>query len=214
MGTGNAWERHYASAKSILVYPDESLVRMLKPFVEAANARELSALDCGCGTGRHLRLLRELGVGLVTGLDSSLNALEICRGLYGIGVVQGSALEIPARGGSFDIVVAWGSLHYAEKDRLPAMLGEIRRVMKSRGRLFGTLRTDRDTHMRKGTHLGNNVWITDLGDIRSSVAAFYGEEELRSAMAVFNDVHYGIMERSPLDDRGSILSHWYFWAEK
>lgn len=214
MDSERAWERHYTRDRSVLRHPDENLVRMLAPFLKGRDTSSLRALDLGCGTGRHVGLLVEMGLERPLGLDTSFNALSLCAGLYDAPFVQADARSIPIRSGALDIVVAWGSLHYTVKEDLAPMLAEVRRILGEGGRLFGTLRNTRDTVLKKGVHLGNDVWKTGLDDIESSTVAFYSENELRAALSPFSAFQYGFMERSPLGKPESIISHWYFWAEK
>lgn len=73
------WEQHYGRDRSRLGYPDEALVRMLRPWIAERNCTALRALDLGCGSGRHLSLLAESGVMEPVGLDLSAAALARCR---------------------------------------------------------------------------------------------------------------------------------------
>lgn len=212
MSSEAAWERHYTRDKSLLVYPDENLVRMLKSFLADRSPEDLRALDLGCGTGRHLRLLRELGVSCAMGVDSSFNALAACAELQAAMLLQGDALRLPFRDASLDLVVAWGSLHYSTKEGTALMLAEIRRVMKTGGRLFGTLRNERDSHLRRGAHLGRNTWSIETKDLKNAVVSFFSEEELRGAFGSFQEFKYGVMERSLLGEPGALISHWFFRA--
>ncbi len=214
MNNAGKWDTHYTRDRSVLIYPDENLVRMLAPFLSSRDAAALVGADIGCGTGRHLRLMAESGIGTVIGVDYSVKALEVTRGLYPFPLACAGATALPFKNECVDIAVAWGSLHYSRKEELPVMLSEIRRILKRGGRLFGTLRTHRDTSLRSGTHIGNNMWITDLKDIERSVISCYDEDELRAALSPFAGYEYGIMERSPLGKPESLISHWYFRAEK
>jgi ubiquinone/menaquinone biosynthesis C-methylase UbiE len=211
-----AWNNHYTRTKSVLTYPDENLVRMLKAYLDGKTRNEIESLvsiDLGCGTGRHLKLLNESGIQNIIGLDASMNALKICKELYSFQLVQTTNNSLPFRDSYFDIAISWGSLHYCTKDLLADQITEIRRVMKKGGRLFGTLRSEMDTYLKKGRHLGNDTWITDLDDIKNSVASFYNENELKSALDVFSKFEYGIIERTIIGDSRKRISHWIFRAE-
>lgn len=214
MNSERAWEHHYTRDRSVLRYPDENLVRMLAPLLKGSDAGTLSAIDLGCGTGRHVGLLIEMGLECRAGFDTSFNALSLCARLYDAPFVQADARAIPLKSGTIDIVVAWGSLHYTVKEDLAPMLAEVRRVLAAGGTLLGTLRNSRDTYLKKGRHLGNDVWRTGLDDIESSTVAFYSEDELCAALSPFASFRYGFMERSPLGQPDSIISHWYFQAVK
>lgn len=194
------------------MYPDENLVRLLSGAIK--DPVTITAIDLGCGSGRHLRLLSDLGIARIIGLDASHGALLLSMKTGHSLLVQGNNMSLPLKNDSADIVVAWGSLHYSDKSGLASMLGEITRVLKQDGRLFATLRSSRDTYLKKGTHLGNDTWVTNLKDISGSIASFYNEEEIRTALSMFSDVAYGLIERTLVGDISSLISHWIISARK
>lgn len=206
--TTQSWNKHYTRDTSVLLYPDEQLVRMLAKY--AGNKKR--ALDVGCGTGRHVKLLHEFGCDFVVGIDISFNALAHCNKILQGSFVQANTLKLPFSERTFDIVVAWGSLHYTTKDNLPVMLQEIKRILCPGGVFFGTLRSINDTFIAKGRHLGNNTWETALPDINGAVVSLFSLDEVKTYLHVFNEYHIGLMERTVLDDLTKTLSHWYFYA--
>ena len=214
METGS-WDSHYTRGRSELLYPDENLVRLLSTALPGTEGRSrITALDLGCGSGRHLRLLADMGVGRIIGFDASHGALILSRKAGSSGLVMGNNLSLPFKGDSADIVIAWGSLHYNGKPDLPKMLSEIRRILRPGGHFLATLRCSRDTYLKKGRHLGNDTWVTDLKDIKGSLASFYDESELRKELSVFGEFTYARMERTLMGDLSSLISHWVIHARK
>jgi SAM-dependent methyltransferase len=212
---GSNWEEHYRRERSVLAYPDENLVRMLQRHLNSIEFPGLlKAIDLGCGSGRHLKLLDESGISSVTGIDNSFNALRICRENYRSYLLQSDNLDLPVKESSIDIAVAWGSLHYNHKKELPRMTDEIFRILKPGGILLATLRSERDTLMKKGKHLENDIWQTDLDDIEGSLVSFYSEDEVKQYFCSFSSLKYGIMERSIVGDMEKRISHWVIFAEK
>ncbi|OHD63073.1 MAG: hypothetical protein A2176_08185 [Spirochaetes bacterium RBG_13_51_14] len=210
-----SWDKHYASEKSELRYPDENLVRLLKknmPFI--SDPARKTAVDLGCGSGRHLGLLADFGFSGALGMDTSFNALMVSKQHVSLSLVQASIGNIPLKHDSIDIAVAWGSLHYNRKHELAAMLLEIRRVLRQGGHLFATLRSFRDTYLKRGEHLGNDTWITNLRDISGSVVSFYGEDELKTEFSIFGEFEYGLIERTAMGDITTLISHWVIHARK
>jgi ubiquinone/menaquinone biosynthesis C-methylase UbiE len=209
------WDRHYESAKSELLYPDENLVRLLrKQLINAADAAAMTAIDLGCGSGRHLKLLAECGVTAIVGIDASATALDISRKHHPGPLLQGDNKRIPLKDRIADIVIAWGSLHYSNKIDLIAMLEEINRILKKDGCLFATLRSSRDTYLKKGRHLGNDTWVTDLPDVKGSTTSFYSEDEVKTAFSIFSEFSYGLIERTIMGDISSLISHWIIQSRK
>jgi SAM-dependent methyltransferase len=207
------WDLHYTRGKSALTYPDENLVRLLGRELNSRKAAGLKALDTGCGSGRHLFLLENRGI-KATGTDYSLNALEICRAAGQELLVNCDNRALPFRDSSFDIVIAWGSLHYSHKDETRAMVNELLRITAAGGVLFATLRRDNDTYLRTGEHLGNNVWRTKLDDLEGSTVSFYSEDEVENIFSGFGGLKIGFMERSIVGDTSKVISHWVISARK
>ena len=213
----NEWEKHYHRDRSVLTYPDEQLVRMLKRHLGSEPSSSVAttrAVDLGCGTGRHMQLLRDLGLHDILGIDVSPQALAQCSKHVPGWYLQAGIDHLPLRGQSIHLAIAWGSLHYDHKKATVSMLAEIYRILRPGGQLFGTLRSSRDTHTRRGEHLGNNTWRTSRNDIDGAIISFFDEDELGDLFSIFDHFHYGIMERTLLDDRDSMVSHWYYRAGK
>ncbi len=210
----NSWDQHYLNNKSILHYPDENLVRMISSVLDKLPKNNIKGFDLGCGCGRHLPLLIKNNISVIAGLDMSLNALKICKQNNAGIFIQSMNDNIPIKSKIFDLGICWGGLHYNTKENLKQQIKEVIRILKIDGIFLGTLRTDRDTILKKGKNLGNNVWITNNKDIANSITSFYSEEELNSILANFRKVEYGIMERSPLGKINQKISHWYFKAIK
>ena len=211
----NDWNAHYNEKKSILSYPDENLVRLISNKINRSESlNDLAAIDIGCGSGRHIVLLNEFGIGKVYGSDYSLNALKLCQRLNLKNMTNCENRKMPFKDNTFDIAVAWGSLHYSSKDETHVMLNEIRRILKEDGELFATLRKDNDTYLKTGIDLGNNTWKTGLDDISGTVVSFFNESEINKLFNSFGRFSYGWVERTIIGDTGKVISHWIVSAKK
>ncbi|MBP7901433.1 MAG: class I SAM-dependent methyltransferase [Spirochaetes bacterium] len=208
------WNQHYGRAKSRLSYPDENFVRILsKSISNSASIEKMIAVDIGCGSGRHLSLLSDFGFRKIIGLDYSMPSLLLSKEHAHSLLINADSEKLPFGGNKIDIAVCWGSLHYSDKKSFGIKMSEIFRILKSGGFLLGTLRSSRDTFMRRGKEISDNVWITDLDDIKGSMVSFYDEKELSGAFKQFENFEYGLMERTPLGS-DKVISHWYFVAKK
>ena len=207
------WQSHYTRKKSELNYPDENLVRLLSAYMKH-NQVPLSAIDLGCGSGRHIKLFHDFEINNIIGIDNSINALKLSSTEEFKRLVLADNTAIPLKSESVDIAVAWGSLHYNHKRDLPVMLNEIHRILKKEGRLFATLRSTRDTMLKNGVHLENNVWQTSLEDISGAVVSFFDENELPKYFTHFSSMQYSLIERSIMGNMESRVSHWVVQAVK
>jgi SAM-dependent methyltransferase len=93
-------------------------------------------LDAGCGTGSNLRWLRRYAGerGRVVGIDLNPLAVELSRTRQPDDVLQGSVLDLPFPGGTFDLVTSFDvlpQLEAAGDDELA--LREMYRVLRAGG---------------------------------------------------------------------------------
>jgi len=88
-------------------------------------------LDVGCGAGANLRLLSDLGMPSVVGLDRNLASIRFCRE-KGLGEIeQGDLRHLPFAAESFDLVLATDVLEHIDDDQLA--VEEIHRVLRPGG---------------------------------------------------------------------------------
>ncbi len=94
-------------------------------------------LDAGCGTGANLRMLFDLGVGTISGIDASPLAISVCREKGFFETVVGDIRSLPYADDSFDVVFATDIVeHVAEDD---AAATEIFRVLCTGGHAVFTV---------------------------------------------------------------------------
>lgn len=96
-----------------------------------------AALDIGTSTGANLRLLRELGLTRVEGLDASEAAIRFCAEKQ-LGTVRlGDVCAMPFADASFDLVLATDIIEHVGDDE--QALREIARVLRPAGHLLLTV---------------------------------------------------------------------------
>jgi len=122
------------------------LLKLLGASVPGAGIERVLEISCGRGGGlRHAALFLP-GAKQVIGLDFSMHAIGFCRAHYAalpnVGFVRGHALQLPFADGAFDLVINVEASHaYGDE---AAFLGEVRRVLRTGGRLlYGDYRTRR-----------------------------------------------------------------------
>ena len=98
-----------------------------------------TALEIGIGTGHCLKsIIQSVGrPGRACGIDISDGMLQISKQRLAntAGICCGDAASLPYRDGVFDAVFMSFTLELFDTPEIPIVLGEIRRVLKSQGRL-------------------------------------------------------------------------------
>ncbi len=195
------WNTHYKREKAAQEYPDENLVRLLK------HTEPGSALDFGCGSGRHIRLLSELGFGPLYGADLSQESIQICRKKFPEAeflipdLPDDAGFILPFPDLYFDLIVLWGVLHYNNAESVLRILDEMRRILCPGGSIMGTLRARSDTHFAENS------------DMQGARIQYFSREEAGELIgSFFSETSLGYIERIPVGDTKSI-SHWIFQAK-
>jgi len=100
-------------------------------------APDCKVLDIGTSTGTNLRMLQDMGLPNVTGLDSSEDAIRFCME-KGLGpVIHGSVTDMPFTDASFDLVLATDILEHLGAPTQGVR--EITRVLKPGGKALITV---------------------------------------------------------------------------
>jgi SAM-dependent methyltransferase len=146
------------------------LERALHTFTRAVREPR-RVLDLGCGPGRDVRFLTELGC-QVTGLDASAGMVAEARlGLPDAALVQADLRWSPFAAEAFDGVWACASLLHIPRTVLPPALAEISRLLRSPGGvLYLALKGGSGEH-----------WVTDAEN-RRSFFAYYQRSEIETLL--------------------------------
>jgi SAM-dependent methyltransferase len=94
-------------------------------------------LDFGCGPGRDLKAIADLGH-VAVGLDGSARFVEMARAYSGCEVLQQDFLKLKLPAGRFDGVFANAALFHVPGQELPRVLRELRATLRPRGVLFSS----------------------------------------------------------------------------
>jgi ubiquinone/menaquinone biosynthesis C-methylase UbiE len=109
--------------------------RFVTPLLEqaAAGRTDLRILDCGCGTGNNLQMLRRYG--RAAGIDVTLSGLAYARRHGERLVARASAISLPFSDESFDLVTSFDVIYAFDDRTAAAALAEMCRVLAPGGHL-------------------------------------------------------------------------------
>jgi SAM-dependent methyltransferase len=110
--------------------------RFVRPLIaQAARSRgSLQILDCGCGTGNNLLLLREYGPSV--GIDITMSGLAYAHGRGERQVARASATSLPFSREQFDLVTSFDVLYAFDDVMERNALDEMYRVLRPGGHLI------------------------------------------------------------------------------
>ena len=159
---------------------DEALTRL------APNA---VLMDVGCGPGQVLAHLAR-SERRVLGLDLTPAMLGYARQQHpSLPLVAGDVLALPLGSQTCDGVIAWFSIHNMPRTELPRAFSELRRIMRSKGRLLIA------THEGTDEDVVEQVW---RGQPEQVVITYLGRDELKSLVIRHGFSVSEIRSRAPL----------------
>lgn len=126
-------------------YPDDRVASHVIRFLSTASrdGKKLAGIDIGCGIGRHLNLLEELGVE-AWGIDYADGVCDaVIQNFPNLArnrIIQGDYRSINLQL-KFDIAIAWGVVFLCRKTEIVNNLQSIQGLLKHRGQLIVNFRT-------------------------------------------------------------------------
>ena len=178
----------------------ERLVRSL------GSGRGKTALDLGCGEGRHSILMAARGYA-VTALDLEPLALRKARqhvrraGLRA-DFVAGNALDLEFADGSFDLVLDYGCFHHVVTRDWPRYRRQIARVLRPGGHLLLSVFSMKFKHHPKERRTRN--WLVH----RNHYDHFFSPAEIRGAFRPLFSV------RTQLEELQGLNGFWHVLLRK
>jgi ubiquinone/menaquinone biosynthesis C-methylase UbiE len=109
--------------------------RFVTPLLEraAAGRSDLLTLDCGCGTGNNLHMLRHYGRAI--GIDITYSGVKYAATRGDRQVAQASATDLPFGSQQFDLVTSFDVIYALPDELEKAAVAEMFRVLKPGGHL-------------------------------------------------------------------------------
>ncbi|HKK31429.1 MAG TPA: class I SAM-dependent methyltransferase [Alphaproteobacteria bacterium] len=208
-----SWDARWQSAegRDEWLNPDARVVRFAQ---ERRQAGDETALDLGCGVGRHSLALARLGF-VTTALDASLSGLEFARAAAeeeGLAVIfeRGAMTALPFPDASFQYVLSLNVIYHGDATVVRQAIQEIHRVLKPGGFYQGTMLSKRNHRYGEGKEIAPNTFVKPDGDGDKDHPHFYcNAAELIDLFDGFE-----LLSLEDVEQKAPGSWHWYVTAER
>lgn len=143
--------------------------RFVEPLLAgAARGRPLEMLDCGCGTGHNLAMLRRHG--RAYGIDLTWSGLQYAHAQGERQIARASVTHLPFGSARFDLVTSFDVLYSLPDAAERQAIGEMVRVLKPGGTAVVNVAA---MEMLKGNHsvLSGEIRRYSRGELRDKLQA-------------------------------------------
>lgn len=216
----DCWQQLHTQDRFRPKYPNEEVARFvfahLKPSLDLSRAK---VLDLGCGGGRHTLLLAREGF-TTFGVDFSLSGLHSTASRLNeenlhAALVQADMHRLPFHNGSFDALVAVGSIYYTDWQGMQQVAHEIYRVLRKGSLAFILVRTQKDCRFGMGLQIDSKSFL--LNDNKTNEKGmkncFLSENDVHTLFAEFNQLSIDICDFT-LGNREIVNSDWVIVVKK
>lgn len=192
------WDKAFESGSYSLASPDNYVLNFVKTLPHGK-----TALDLGCGLGRHIPVLRNK-FGLSIGIDISDKAILSSRNIIShsssssshsflhssvASLVKGNMLAIPFRDNSFDLILAWRVIHIGKSSECRQTIDELYRLIKPGGKLLASIRSSNNTLCylgeKNGKKLEERTFRLNEEGIAGAVYHFFDEKDVTDYFSRF-----------------------------
>ena len=202
------WDRQEALGEWLT--PDPHVLRFAK---RRRDAGAETALDLGCGVGRHSLALARLGY-VTTAFDASLAGLEYTKKAAaeeGLALIfeRGDMTALTFPEGSFDYVLALNVIYHGDAAVVRQTLAQVRRVLKPGGFYQGTMLSKRNARFGEGEEVAPDTFVKPGAGGDKDHPHFYCDAA--GLVGLFEG--FEILSLEDVEQKGPGTWHWYVTAE-
>jgi SAM-dependent methyltransferase len=218
------WNELFRDDRNVLEVPDPLALELASTLAPRSRV-----LDLGCGAGRHLGLLADMGHHPV-GVDSAPEGLTRSRrrleeaGFRAVLARADFRRPLPFPDAAFDAILTVKSINHAMPEEAALAFAEAIRVLRPGGRLVGSVIAASDVRCGDGVEIAERTFVHDRPPEEGVPHHYFTEAELRQRLAGCSFVTLFLTERlvgpdDPIFGRyrvregaPPIFRHWCFRA--
>ncbi|MGP1255690.1 MAG: class I SAM-dependent methyltransferase [Kiloniellales bacterium] len=205
------WDKRYYHGRYNRYPFSDVITFVMRNFAKAEDRGAVRLLDLGCGGAHHLMFLAQEGFAY-HGVDGSQESVEIAKqrladaGFATDTIAKATFDALPYEEDFFDGVIDRGALTCNSAADLPALLNEIKRILKPGGLLYSTILNLESTAKDSGTSLGNGDYencgtrLEDAGILHFTTTEearqLFGAFEMQQIIKAVNTVDYPPEDRT------------------
>ena len=171
-----------------LIFPDEFVVRFLSnEYKNISDNKNKTAVDFGCGAGRHLNLLQMWGFNTI-GVDINSDIFEVATNNFNnlneanVTLINTSMIDYIKSDNSFDLAILWGTIFIQDRSSIIRTLRDLRKNTNPKGKICLNFRTKNNWFYQLGHELSDSYYVLDerAGEYSEFKYYFTDEMDLRS----------------------------------
>ncbi|MDD5342581.1 MAG: class I SAM-dependent methyltransferase [Patescibacteria group bacterium] len=170
--------------------------RILPQFINFLKFNKFNikhALEIGCGMGKYLVILKELGF-KTDGIDSSITAMQMTKNNLkdDSNIILADMFEYEIPKNKYDLIFSIFSVHHGLKNQVKSVIDEIYSSLMSNGKFFITLPDYNSSKswdtFKNNKDLGNGVFTPLSGPEKGLPHSFYNRKEVYALFNKFTDI--------------------------
>jgi len=192
MTTWDGIYKNYQKGGDAWATLQEELLPSLIDFVGKSEFDRKVVLDIGCGTGKYLVYLKEMGFE-VEGIDSSETAVEMTKKILNEeGVFCANMFEYDIAKDRYDFIVSISTIHHGLKKDVIALIDQIYEKLLIGGKVFITL-PDIESNRKWNTfksdkEIAPGTYAPISGPEEGLAHSFFSKEEIESIFSRFKNL--------------------------
>lgn len=171
----------------------EDVHPLFKQFLGQSNFKHKYVFDVGCGTGKYLKFLQELGF-RTDGMDSSKTSIEMTKKILG----DNSKIELAdmfkynIEKNKYDLIISISTIHHGMKEKVQDLINHVQDVLIENGRTFITVPNFESSKkwntFKDHDELSSGTFVPKTGPERDLPHSFFTKNEAQKLFLKFSDI--------------------------